>query len=81
MKMRMREIDMNNGAASAHSAGFGGAPSAVRALLQAAATVALWRARHRDRRAIAALDDHMLRDIGIDRVAAEEVSARPFWKA
>lgn len=82
MKMRMSRIDMNNGAAAAHSAGFVGAPSAARALFQdAAAMIDVWRARYHDRRAIRRLDDHMLRDIGLDRFTADEIGARPFWKA
>jgi uncharacterized protein YjiS (DUF1127 family) len=35
--------------------------------------------RHRAR--LAALDDHLLRDIGISRAEAETESARPVWNA
>ena len=43
--------------------------------------IATWRRRARERRDLARLDDHLLRDIGIERsdVAAER--AKPFWRA
>lgn len=45
---------------------------------------AAWRlagilARRRSRRALAALDDRLLRDIGLTRVQAEREAARSFW--
>jgi uncharacterized protein YjiS (DUF1127 family) len=33
----------------------------------------------RERRELLALDDHMLADIGLDRVAVEKEGNRPFW--
>ena len=44
------------------------------------ANVLLWRERALQRRHLALLDDRLLRDIGIDRKAAEEEVSRPFWK-
>ena len=41
----------------------------------------LWARRRYDRRALLQLDDHLLRDIGLDRVRAETMAARPFWRA
>jgi uncharacterized protein YjiS (DUF1127 family) len=41
----------------------------------------LWARRWHDRRALLQLDDHMLRDIGLDRTRAEAMAARPFWRA
>lgn len=41
----------------------------------------LWLSRRHDRRALLQLDDHMLRDIGFDRVQVEAMAARPFWQA
>lgn len=35
----------------------------------------------RQRIHLASLDDHMLRDIGIDRAAAEAEASRPIWDA
>ena len=76
MKMQMNQ---NSSAAfSAHR----GTPSIFGALLgDAARAVGVWRTRRRERRTIRHLDDHMLRDIGLNRVTAESIGARPFWKA
>ena len=41
--------------------------------------VGRWHARARERRALAQLDDRMLRDIGISRTEAERECAKPFW--
>lgn len=40
----------------------------------------LWRERARQRRALMALDDRLLRDIGISRADAEREVAKPFWR-
>jgi uncharacterized protein YjiS (DUF1127 family) len=42
--------------------------------------IARWIERSRQRRALAALDDHVLRDIGITRVEAVGEAEKPFWK-
>lgn len=47
-------------------------------LLNAVQVAAL---RHRERRQLAALDAHLLRDIGLDSQAAESECTKPFWKA
>jgi uncharacterized protein YjiS (DUF1127 family) len=39
-----------------------------------------WRRRSRDRARLAALDDRMLRDIGITRADVEYLSNKPFWR-
>lgn len=45
-----------------------------------ATLIRTWRARSRARRDLAKLDEHMLRDIGLDAtIAAHEVSRR-FWQ-
>lgn len=36
--------------------------------------------RHRERRQLAALDPHLLRDIGLDSQTADSECAKPFWK-
>jgi uncharacterized protein YjiS (DUF1127 family) len=46
-------------------------------LLSAVRVAAL---RHRERRQLAALDPHLLRDIGLDSLTAESECAKPFWK-
>jgi len=40
-----------------------------------------WRERSRSRQALLRLDDHMLRDLGIDRATAEFKGSLPFWRA
>ena len=40
-----------------------------------------WLRRRHERRALSQLDDHMLRDIGLDRFKAREMATRPFWRA
>ena len=50
-------------------------------LSAALATPRLWARRRHDRRALLQLDDHMLRDIGVDRRQAEAMGSRPFWRA
>jgi uncharacterized protein YjiS (DUF1127 family) len=39
-----------------------------------------WQERGRSRRMLRGLDDHMLRDIGIDRSLAEHEGSMPFWR-
>lgn len=43
------------------------------------ATPSLWVERHRTRRALAELDDHLLRDIGVTQAEAQIECAKPFW--
>ena len=42
--------------------------------------VSSWIERSRQRQALAALDDHQLRDIGITRLEAVREAEKPFWK-
>ena len=42
--------------------------------------IARWMERTRQRNALAALDDHSLRDIGITRIKATSEAEKPFWK-
>jgi uncharacterized protein YjiS (DUF1127 family) len=44
------------------------------------ALIARWIGRARKREALAALDDHSLRDIGITRVEAVREAEKPFWR-
>jgi uncharacterized protein YjiS (DUF1127 family) len=43
-------------------------------------TVRGWRRRARERGQLAALDDRMLRDIGLSRTDAEFLINKPFWR-
>jgi uncharacterized protein YjiS (DUF1127 family) len=40
----------------------------------------LWRERARSRRLLAAFDDRMLADIGVERATALHESEKPFWR-
>jgi uncharacterized protein YjiS (DUF1127 family) len=65
--------------------GGGGRPASTPQDLGASGAVAFtgvireWRQRARSRRELLALDDHMLKDIGITRVDALYEVAKPFW--
>jgi uncharacterized protein YjiS (DUF1127 family) len=53
----------------------------VRALARMASEVGEWRRRVRDRRALAAMSDRSLRDIGLTRYDADWEARKPFWRA
>lgn len=42
--------------------------------------LAVWTARQRSRAALARLDAHMLRDIGLSAEMAETEAQKPFWR-
>jgi len=42
--------------------------------------ISSWIERVRQRNALAGLDDHQLRDIGITRIEAARECEKPFWK-
>lgn len=39
-----------------------------------------WYARYHQRRQLLALDDQMLKDIGLTRVSAQHEGNKPFWR-
>ena len=49
-------------------------------VLVLARLIATWRTRMSARRALARLDEHMLRDIGLDRLTANREASRRFWQ-
>jgi uncharacterized protein YjiS (DUF1127 family) len=49
-------------------------------LARVAEVGALWLERSRQRRALAQLNDHMLRDIGLTRADAWAEAEKPFWR-
>lgn len=48
--------------------------------LRFAGAVTKWDQRHRTRHALAELDDHLLRDIGLTYAQARKESAKRFWQ-
>ena len=42
---------------------------------------AIWHDRWLTRQKLAELDDHLLRDIGLDRDTVRRETAKPFWRA
>lgn len=42
--------------------------------------VQFWLERRRQRRSLLELNDHMLKDIGLNRVDAWQESQKPFWR-
>lgn len=77
--MKMRFAYDGAAAYSAPRSSFGSKLSAF--LGDAIAMPRQWMRRRHDRRDLLRLDDHMLRDIGFNRVQAEEMATRPFWRA
>jgi uncharacterized protein YjiS (DUF1127 family) len=39
-----------------------------------------WNQRQRQRRHLAAMDDHMLKDIGVSAADAAREAGKPFWR-
>lgn len=56
-------------------------PPLSRLLVSVALTLADWETRRRGRRALARLDDHLLRDIGLGEGRAAHEAAKAFWQA
>ena len=81
MKTHMNQNGSAALSADQYSAGHSAQSSISAVVSNAASMINVWRWRRRDRRTIRQLDDHMLRDIGLSRLAAEEIAARAFWKA
>lgn len=53
---------------------------AWRPFLGLVATLELWAERHRQRRALRELSDHMLKDIGLTHADVYRESMKPFWR-
>jgi uncharacterized protein YjiS (DUF1127 family) len=53
---------------------------AIHPLAAAFVLIARWIERTRQRNALAGLNDHELRDIGITRVDAVSEAGKPFWR-
>jgi uncharacterized protein YjiS (DUF1127 family) len=55
-------------------------PPLSRLLVSVALRLAAWETRRRGRHALARLDDHLLRDIGLSPDHALTECAKPFWR-
>lgn len=56
-------------------------PPLSRIAFAVALTVFAWENRRRTRNALKRLDVHMLRDIGLDPLRAQDEASKPFWQA
>ncbi|WP_297973438.1 DUF1127 domain-containing protein [uncultured Amaricoccus sp.] len=54
-------------------------PSAATLARRAVTAILSWDDRRRQRHALAELDDHLLRDIGLTRYRARTEARKPFW--
>ncbi len=48
---------------------------------QGRAALKVWNYRHRQRRQLSQLPDHVLKDIGISRIDALREADKPFWRS
>ncbi len=64
---------------TATTEGWLGAPA--RTLGRIFATLCRWQNRSIARARLAEMDDHMMKDIGLDRREIEREAAKPFWRA
>ncbi len=55
--------------------------AAARAMWASIEKIMEWEERRRQRIALQALDDHLLRDIGVSRVEADSEGSKPFWRS
>jgi uncharacterized protein YjiS (DUF1127 family) len=44
-------------------------------------TLFVWHARSSDRRRLLGMDDRILRDIGVTRIAIRQEAMKPFWRS
>jgi uncharacterized protein YjiS (DUF1127 family) len=63
------------------AAGRGPAHAALFALTRGVGLVLTWQERSRERRHLAELPDHVLRDVGLSRADVAHEAAKPFWTA
>ncbi|MFP7672599.1 DUF1127 domain-containing protein [Marivita sp. S0852] len=74
---------MTHATQSAHLAYLGDQTSltpAATVAVRVAVVLTQWTERRRTRRHLGQLDDHLLRDVGLDRLAAQREADRKFWQ-
>jgi uncharacterized protein YjiS (DUF1127 family) len=72
--MRAVQIDKPAGVVQGQSA-----PHRSNPVLRGIVLVEAWIERHRQRRALRELSDHVLKDTGVSRSDAEREGSKPFW--
>jgi uncharacterized protein YjiS (DUF1127 family) len=70
---------MSRAAAPAETILLAPLPPVSRVLVALALTLARWEDRRRSRQALALLDGHLLRDIGLTQSRAADEVGKPFW--
>lgn len=55
-------------------------PSPVQVLARLADLLAVWERRARERKALAEMSNHMLKDLGISRLDAQREADKAFWR-
>jgi len=72
--------DLTTGIMTARDAGATAARGGRRVLAGLWRVLLLWHRRARQRRDLAGLDEHLLRDIGVDRLVAGQEARKRFWR-
>lgn len=55
-------------------------PSPVQVLIYLSDLLSTWEGRARERRSLAEMSNHMLKDLGISRTDARREAEKPFWR-
>jgi uncharacterized protein YjiS (DUF1127 family) len=55
-------------------------PSPAQVLARLANVLAVWERRARERKALAEMSNHMLKDLGISRLDAQREAQKAFWR-
>ncbi len=69
------------GGADAKGTTVNGFSAPLRTIRRALTTVAVWRERATTRSQLMNMDERMLSDIGVDRMAVHLEAKKPFWRA
>lgn len=74
-------VDFGTSTAPVRRVGVTAADGGRRSLAGLWRVLRLWHMRARQRRHLARLDERLLTDIGVDRLAASREARKPFWRA
>ena len=78
MRNRIDAIDTVRSAGRIAPAGLGG--SVRRAVVATVGLLLTWQQRARERHTLAAMDEHIMRDLGLSRVDVMVERDKPFWR-